>query len=382
MHIRERMANSILFLTLKVFSASGGGIEKVCQVAAKAIYELGLQSGGQVKIFSMYDHPGYAGVNKYFPQPLFTGFGKHKAHFVLKSLQQGRKNRIVILSHINLLLVGYLIKKISPSTKVVLLAHGIEVWQPLPFWKKRMLHAPDIILPVSHFTKEKMKSLYGLPEERFVVINNCLDPFLEQRQQKENTGILQERYGLQKGQPVLLTVSRISGTERCKGYDTVIRALPELIKVYPGMRYLLAGAYDPAEKQRLDELIGQLGLKDTVIFTGFIVDEELPAHYKLATVFVMPGKKEGFGMVFTEAMFYGVPVIAGNKDGSVDALCHGELGMLVNPDNIAEIIAAVIKVLNNREAYLPDHDKLMRYFGYTAYKEKFRKVFERLKVEY
>ena len=374
------MADRILFLTLKVCSASGG-IEKVCRVAGKAIYELGLQSGSPVKIFSMHDHPGYAGVNKYFPQLIFTGFGKQKANFVLKSLHQGRKSRIVILSHVNLLLVGYLIKKISPSTKLVLLAHGIEVWKPFPFWKKRMLHKLDIILPVSHFTKEKMKSLYGLPEESFVVINNCLDPFLKEREEKENNSVLQERYGLRKGQPVLLTVARIFDTERCKGYDKVIRSLPELIKTYPAIRYLLAGAYDAAEKQRLDELIGQLGLKDTVIFTGFIADEELPALYKLATIFVMPSKKEGFGIVFTEAMFYGVPVIAGNKDGSVDALCNGELGLMVDPDNISEIIAAISKVLDSREAYLPDYNKLMRHFGYTVYKEKLRKVFERVKVE-
>ena len=124
-----------------------------------------------------------------------------------------------------------------------------------------------------------------------------------------------------------------------------------------------------------------MGLKDTVIFTGFIAEEELPAYYKLATIFVMPSKKEGFGIVFTEAMFYGLPVIGGNKDGSVDALCNGELGLMVDPDNITEIIAAIIKVLDNRNAYLPDYDKLMRHFGYTAYKEKLRKVFQRLKVE-
>ena len=366
-----------MFLTLKVFSASGG-IEKVCKVASKALYELGLQSGGRVKIFSMYDNPGYAGMNKYFSQIIFTGFGKHKAQFVLKSLQQGRKCRIVILSHVNLLLVGYLIKKISPSTKVVLLAHGIEVWEHFPFWKKRMLHKLDIILPVSHFTKEKMKSLYGLPEERFVVINNCLDPFLEMPLEGTKDSVLKDRYGLKDDHKVLLTVTRMAGTEQYKGYDKVLPALPELMLKYPGIRYLLVGKYDDIEKQRLDKLINTLGLKGIVLFAGYIADEELAAHFKLADIFVMPSENEGFGIVFIEAMFYGLPVIAGNKDGSVDALCNGELGLMVDPDNITEIIAAISKVLDNRKAYLPDYDKLMRHFGYTAYKEKLRKVFERL----
>ena len=371
------MADRILFLTLKVFSANGG-IEKVCKVAGKAMYELGLQSGGPVKIFSMYDDPGYVGTNKYFPQLLFTGFGKHKAQFVLKSLQQGSKCRIVILSHINLLLAGYLIKKLSPSTKLVLLAHGIEVWTPFPFWKKRMLHKLDIILPVSHFTKEKMKSLYGLPEERFVVMNNCLDPFLEMPLEGTKDSVLKDRYGLKDDHKVLLTVTRMAGTEQYKGYDKVLQALPELMLKYPGIRYLLVGKYDDMEKQRLDKLINTLGLKGIVLFAGYIADEELAAHFKLADIFVMPSENEGFGIVFIEAMFYGVPVIAGNKDGSADALCNGELGLMADPDNITEIIAAISKVLDNRKAYLPDYDKVMRHFGYTVYKEKLRKVFERI----
>lgn len=326
----------------------------------------------------MYDPPDKVDGNKYFPQLLFTGFGSQRVHFVLKSLQQGLKSRIVILSHINLLLVGYLIKKISPSTKVILLAHGIEVWEPFPFWKKRMLHTLNLILPVSHFTKEKMKSLYSLPEERFVVLNNCLDPFLEMPLDGAKESILKERYGLKDNHKILLTVARMAGTEQYKGYDKVLQALPELILKYPGIRYLLVGSYDDLEKKRLNELINTLGLKGIVIFAGYIADEELAAHFKLADIFVMPSKNEGFGIVFTEAMFYGVPVIAGNKDGSVDALCNGELGLLVNPDNINEIITAINKILDNRKVHLPDHDKLMGHFGYTAYKKKFKRVFERL----
>ena len=186
------MGKRVLFLTLKVFSATGG-IEKVCRVAGKALYETGLQCGATVKIFSMYGPPAIADGNKYFPQLLFKGFNQHKTWFVLKSLQQGRKSHIVLLSHINLLLVGWLIKKIRPSAKLVLLAHGIEVWQPLSSWKKKMLATLDLILPVSHFTKEKMQSLYGLPDERFVVINNCLDPFLELPLEKEKDESLLNR---------------------------------------------------------------------------------------------------------------------------------------------------------------------------------------------
>ncbi len=200
----------------------------------KGLYELGLQYGGLVNVFSMYGKRDTADGNSYFPQLVFTGFGDNKIRYVLRSMAAGRRNKVVLMSHINLLTVGFFIKFFKPSVKLVLLAHGIEVWRPLPKWKKYMLRKCDLVLPVSHFTKEKMRALYGLPEEKFIVLNNCLDPFLELPLQKEKNGHLLERYGLKKEQLILLTVSRMADTEQYKGYDKVLQALPELVKASPG----------------------------------------------------------------------------------------------------------------------------------------------------
>ena len=62
----------------------------------------------------------------------------------------------------------------------------------------------------------------------------------------------------------------------------------------------------------------------------------------------MPSKGEGFGIVFLEALSCGKPVLAGNKDGSVDALLNGKLGTLVDPDDPAEIAEALIRILSRR----------------------------------
>jgi len=369
------MKHKVLFLTLRVFSATGG-IERVCRIAGKALYELGLQYGGIVDVFSMYGIPNNADGNKYFPQLVFTGFGANKIRFMFRSVAEGRRSKVVLMSHINLLLVGGLIKFFKPSVKLVLLAHGIEVWKPFPAWKKYILRKCDLILPVSRFTKEKMKSLYGLPEEKIVVLNNCLDPFLELPLQKEKKEYLLERYGLKKEHRILLTVSRMADTEQYKGYDKVLQVLPDLVKAHPDLRYLLVGKYDVSEKRRLDSIINQLGLQDMVVFAGLVTDQELAAHFNLADIFIMPSEKEGFGIVFIEAMFYGIPVIAGNKDGSVDALWNGELGLLVDPNNKTEITAAIKKILDNRQHYLPDQEKLKQHFGYTGYKEKLKEMLD------
>ena len=88
----------------------------------------------------------------------------------------------------------------------------------------------------------------------------------------------------------------------------------------------------------------------------------------------MPSMKEGFGIVFIEAMYYGLPVIAGNMDGSVDALCNGELGLLVDPYNQGEIRQAIEKVLANKEAYIPNRELLMKNFSYASYKSKLEQM--------
>ena len=311
--------------------------------------------------------------NTYFPQLLHKGFKGRRLTFVLYSAAMGRKTDTVLLSHINLLIVGWLIKIIKPSVKLVLLAHGIEVWKPLGWLKMMMLHKCDLILPVSHFTCEKIVQLHGLDANKCRVLNNSLDPFLERPLNKEKDPALLARYSLHPGNKILLTVARMADTELYKGYDKVIGAMARLIQDFPDLRYLLVGKYGQQEKKRLDILINRHGVQEMVIFAGFVPDEELAAHFSLADIFIMPSEKEGFGIVFIEAMFYGKPVIAGNKDGSVDALCNGELGLLVDPGNVEEIAAAIKKMLVNTAAFLPDEKKLEMNFGYAGYKERLRR---------
>ena len=328
----------------------------------------------------MHEKKDAADGNAYFPQTKFKGFKNNKIGFVAGSFFEGRKCDIILLSHVNLLIPAILIKIFSPSVKLVLIAHGIEVWRPVAAWKRWMLGKVDLILPVSHFTKDRMKEMYSLPETRFSVMNNCLDPFLEQPLQKGRAAYLMNRYELNKDSLVLLTVSRMVDTEQYKGYDRVLESLPALIPAYPTLRYLLVGKYDAVEKQRLDNIINELGLNERVIFTGFIPDEEMAHHFKLADIFIMPSEKEGFGIVFIEAMFYGLPVIAGNKDGSTDALCNGELGTIVDPDNLTEIRNAIKSILDNPATYKPNHQKLRAHFSYEWYKRKMHKCLQSLLI--
>lgn len=366
------MQHKVLFLSLRTFSGTGG-IEQVSKVAGKAMYEICKEQGDDLQVFCMYDKSGDAD-SRYFPPGIFKGFGIKKWRFVADSVRYGSKRQLVVLSHIHLLPAGYLIKLISPKTKLILLAHGIEVFEKFSILKRKMLRQCDQILAVSKFTKDTLIKQSMLPEHKFKVLNNCLDPLLEEPVETEKSTDLLARYGFHKDDTILMTLGRLSFNEGYKGYDLVIESLYQLQQSHPELKYLVIGQYDAMEKKRLDQLIESFDVKDRVVLTGFIPDTELAAHFNLADIYVMPSEKEGFGIAFIEAMYYNKPVIAGNKDGSVDALLNGKLGLLVNPGSKEEVLQAIEKVLCNRNKFLPDHNLLMEHFSYPVYKEKWSEV--------
>lgn len=376
---------NILFLTLRTFSATGG-IEKVCRVAGKAMNDYTSDRHETLNVYSMYDEK-QTNTEPYFPPYEFKGFSTNKFSFVLNAWQKGIKSRVVVLSHINLLLPAYLIKLFSPKTKLILIAHGIEVWKPLSSLKQKMLQKADLILPVSHFTKEKMKTLFNLPEKNFNVLNNCLDPFLPPPAD-ESAGInYRKQYNIDTNDIVLMTLSRLSAKEKNKNYDKVLAAIKKLKLEFPYLKYLFVGKYDAEEKERLDILIDSLGIKGSVIFTGFVPDTEIAFFYNMADIYIMPSEKEGFGISFIEAMYYGKPVIAGNRDGTTDALLNGQLGTLIDPRSEQEIMDAIKLVICNKtsrlasqygQAFTVNRELLQKNFGYEIYKGKWGKILEQV----
>ncbi len=369
------MRHKTLFLTLKVFAATGG-IEKVCRVAGKALYEWSITNNSRVEIYSMYDKNRDGYNNKYFPNEIFRGFNEDKIKFILSSIWNSRNTNTVIISHINLLIVGWLIKLLMPQKRIILFAHGIEVWGKLNRFRRITIKSCDLIIPVSQFTSQKLTELNQLDTNKCKVLNNCLDPFLPLGKEFKHHDALRHKYGFKKDDIILFTLTRLSSKERYKGYDKVIQAMDRLKTKYSNIKYLIAGSYDSEEIKYINNLSRDLGLFKDIVITGFINEDDLVAHFSMANIYVMPSMKEGFGIVFIEAMYYGLPVIAGNKDGSVDALLNGELGTLVNPLNVNEIKNAIDSIIENKSIHVPNRHKLISSFSYESYKHKFEKILE------
>jgi phosphatidylinositol alpha-1,6-mannosyltransferase len=365
----------VLFLTLKIFGFTGG-IEKVCRIICRALYDLGEEEIVDPVVYSMYDK-NYERDSRYLKKSQFNGFDENRKLFVIKSVFRGIISDVVVLSHINLLSIGYLIKRFSPKTKVYLLAHGIEIWRKLPETKLKALKRLDKIICVSQFTAEKIKSVHEINPNKLEILNNCLDPFYYFPDNFTKPQSLLNRYRLTEDHTILISLSRLSSSEKYKGYDNTIAILPQLIKKYPKVVYLIAGKYDDEEKIRIDKLINSHKINNHVKVIGFLDEAEVSDHFLLSDIFVLPSKKEGFGIVFIEAMASGLSVVGGNKDGSVDALKNGELGKLVDPDDLDQIEETLSMLLESPATYEEKRalqKRVLEVFGYEHYRQSIKEL--------
>ncbi|PJJ79449.1 glycosyltransferase family 4 protein [Mucilaginibacter auburnensis] len=339
------MRNKIALFSLQTFSTTGG-IQKMTRTLSYCLNRISEGASYDFAFWSVYDRDQDL-MDKYLPAAKFKGFKADKVKFTSEAIALGKHCHTVILSHINLASVGVAIKLINPKCRVVLIAHGIEVWRPLSLLKNLLLKKCDTVMCVSEYTRKEVVRLHGIPFNKCVVINNALDPFMPLPHQLNKPGALLDRYGLTPQNNVLFTLARLANTEQYKGYDQVIKVAGRLKQQFPQLKYVLAGPYDIDEQQRIKQIIAQNSLEDVVILTGFIEEAELTNHFLMADLFVLPSKKEGFGIVFIEAMACGLPVICGNADGSIDAVKGGKLGTAINPDNPDELREQISKYLQN-----------------------------------
>ncbi|QXV67089.1 glycosyltransferase family 4 protein [Mucilaginibacter sp. 21P] len=338
------MSKKIVLFSLQTFSDTGG-IQKMTRTLSHSLHNICSRKHWDFKFVSLYDKDADL-MDQYIPAGSFKGFARKKIRFMLQGVLFAEKPDVVILSHINLAAVGVLIKFFSPKTKIWLVAHGIEMWCPLSPLKRKLLEKSDKILCVSRFTLSQITNRHHLTTDKCEVLNNVLDPFMQLPADLVKPDYLLHRYGIKETDQVILSLTRLSSFEQYKGHEKVIKAVAKLKEKYQNLKYILAGRYDELEEERIKQLALKYNIQDRVILTGFIDDKEISDHFLIADLFVLPSKKEGFGIVFIEALACGLPVICGNADGSVDAVRDGELGIAIDPDNEKELEHAIADYLD------------------------------------
>ncbi len=284
-----------------------------------------------------------------------------KARYVRAALGEARKGfDLVICGHINLLPLAVLLNAWRRAP-LALMVYGIDVWQAPNALARRWLKAVDAVWTISAITRDRMNAWAALPEARYVMLPNAIH--LERYGMAEKRADLVERYKLARSK-LIMTLARLPSAERYKGVDEVLEVMPALLETEPDLKYLVAG--DGNDRTRLEAKAESLGLADRVIFTGMVREADKADLFRLADAFVMPGRGEGFGFVFLEALACGVPAVGSKLDGSCEALRDGLLGDLVDPADPESIKQGILAALAKPKG-IPEG---LDYFAWPAFSQR------------
>jgi len=347
-------------LILATNFAGVGGAEQHIRTYARVLTNI--YGEHNIKILSLVESPNQK----------LTLFRKLKFSLNFFFYVINNKFDLIICSHLSLSFLTFIIHLFFKIPYFVI-TYGVEVWLSPNFFEKKGILNANLVLPISNFTKYQMMKNYNISDKKLIVMPCFIGTgrFII----KEKNSDLIKKYNLEN-KKILLTVGRLNKQEQQKGHDRIIQVMVSLVKKIPNLIYIIVG--DGDDKPRLENLVLENKLNNFVVFAGQVEDNLLFDFYNLCDVYVMPSSQEGFGIVFLEAAAFQKPVIAGNKDGSVDAVADGETGILVDPNNIQEIADAIEYLILNRDIAekmgKAGRERVLMEFSLEIMEDKLKKI--------
>jgi phosphatidyl-myo-inositol dimannoside synthase len=239
------------------------------------------------------------------------------------------------------------------ADRIVALTHGHEAgWAALPGARSllhRIADEVDVVTYLGEYFRIRMaRAMSTAAAGRMVRLAPGVDPAVFRP--GAGGGEVRQCLGIDPDRPVVLCVSRIVPR---KGQDTLIRSWPQILRRSAAEPLLLlvgAGPY----RRTLDRLVTQASIADSVLFTGAVSWDDLPAYYDAANVFAMPCRTrragldvEGLGIVYLEASATGLPVIGGDSGGAPDAVLDGETGYVVSGRDRTALTDKLVELLSD-----------------------------------
>jgi len=236
--------------------------------------------------------------------------------------------------------------------KAIAITHGHEAgWAALPVARQLLRRIGDKTDVMTYLGEYFRVRVAGALSPRAAARMARLHPGVDAgtfHPDQEARQAVRDRYGLGE-RPVVVCVSRLVAR---KGQDTLLRAWPTVIAQVPDAMLLIVGRGPYAKSLR--QLAGRTGISGSVIFTGPVPQEDLPAHYAAGDVFSMPCRTrrggldvEGLGIVYLEASATGLPVVGGDSGGAPDAILPGETGYVVGGRDVAALADRLAALLQD-----------------------------------
>ncbi|BAU10313.1 glycosyl transferase group 1 [Leptolyngbya sp. NIES-3755] len=199
-----------------------------------------------------------------------------------------------------------------------------------------------------------------------------------------------QELGLKPTDEVVLYVGRFDPR---KGIETLVRSFG-LIKRNAAdpshLRLMIVGGSasdksDGQERQRIEQLVHELGIAENVIFAGRVGHDRLPLYYTAADVCAIPSHYEPFGLVAIEAMACGTPVVASDVGGLKFTVVPGETGLLVPPQDSAAFAMAIGRILDDelwaRKLRKRASERVQQNFSWTGVSAQLSDLYRRSLAE-
>ena len=186
----------------------------------------------------------------------------------------------------------------------------------------------DYLVTHSQCHATEIGNLHGINPDKFSIIPHAI----ESAPSKNNK--IKIHYDSIK----ILFVGRM---EPRKGFDTLLRAIPKVIKRFSNVHFDFCGS---SHKSILDEAKKRLPSESGVTFHGYVERNDLDEFYKNCDVFVAPSNYESFGIIYLEAMRFGKPIVACDSGGTPEVVENEISGILVPPGDAEKLANAIIRL--------------------------------------
>jgi phosphatidyl-myo-inositol dimannoside synthase len=351
-----------------------GGVQRAGRHMAAVLTEFAASRGMDCRLLSLNDSPELHRMTLGGREFVFTGCDRAKGRFTVTALRAARrKAKLVLAAHPNLGPVAQAMQIAAPRMKSIICTHGIDVWGPLGGLRRRALRHANLVLAPSKDTAEHVASEQGVARERIRVLHWALDPQFEALIAAGSQSAPPREFPAGR---VILTVGRWLTTERYKGMDTLITALPRLLTRWPEVQLVLVGTGD--DRAWLEDLAEKNGVNRHVHFLAGLSYSELAACYAACEIFALPSSGEGFGLVYLEAMACGKPVIGGAHGGAPEIIEDGVTGYLVphgDPIHLATSLEALLSdPAHAKEMGARGRRRAENEFRFNSFAKSFKKI--------
>jgi glycosyltransferase involved in cell wall biosynthesis len=355
-----------------------GGIQRAGRHMAFVLSEFAASRQMEYRMLSLNDTQELHRMRVGDREFVFTGAARGKTRFAATALRATRRHpKLVLAAHVNLAPIVRAMQLAAPHMKSIVCTHGIEVWEPLPPLRRRALRHATVVLAPSHATADYVVSLQGVARERVRVLPWGLDPDFESKITGEPAATLPPEFPSGR---VVLTVGRWLATERYKGMDTLMTALPRLLLRWPDLQLVFIGTGD--DRPWLENIARDSGVGRHVHFLTGLTYGELSACYGACEIFALPSRGEGFGFVYLEAMARGKPVIGGAHGGAPEVIQDGVTGYVVPHGDPVQLATSIDALLSNpelaREMGARGRERVHNEFRFSVFAKAFKKILREL----